>query len=306
MRPRRRRSNRRLFEGIAQVSGELSHSNSRPAALRAAELYAPMGMPGAAPSRWPTSPSAVPAAGSSWGPRAAAEPARCSTSKNPSWPAALRLFGSKIKANLALGDGDLEAARAATRARLELASACGLQRDVNAALGNLADLALVDGDAAEAVRLGRSLGTGCAAAATQATRAMVQGNLLHALLAQGSDGEARTAAAEVIDKLRPLGFMFLMYICDALALLAAREGPRRRPRCCSPTADAAYAGQGQTRELNEARGLRQRSAQRRRRPLQRRRDADLARPGRRSRRRRRVRDGARAAQRTGAYEAARW
>jgi hypothetical protein len=81
----------------------------------------------------------------------------------------------------------------------------------------------------------------------------VQGNLLHALLAQGGNDEARTAATEVIDKLRPLGFMFLMYICDALALLAARE--RRWPAAALLLgyADAAYAAQAQTRELNEAR-----------------------------------------------------
>ncbi|MDQ6683906.1 MAG: hypothetical protein M3Z16_02150, partial [Pseudomonadota bacterium] len=185
-------------------------------------------------------------------PEAAAALAEMQRIEEPSWPAALRLFGRKIEANLALADGDFEVARAATRARLELASACGLQRDVNAALGNLADLALIAGDAAEAVRLGRSL-LSRLRRRDAATRAMVQGNLLHALLAQGDDAEARRVAAEVIDKLRPLGFMFLMYVCDALALLAARE--RRWPAAALLLgyADAAYAAQAQTRELNEAR-----------------------------------------------------
>jgi len=57
----------------------------------------------------------------------------------------------------------------------------------------------------------------------------------------------------VIDKLRPLGFMFLMYICDALALLAAREERWPAAALLLGYADAAYAAQRQTRELNEAR-----------------------------------------------------
>ena len=240
----------RLWEGMAQVSGELSHSNSRPAAQRAAELYARIGD---ARGRYLALAHLAFSYSGSGGtaPEAAAALAEMQRIEDPSWPGALRLFGRKIEANLALADGDFEAARVATRARLELASACGLQRDVNAALGNLADLALIAGDAGEAVRLGRSL-LARLRRRDAATRAMVQGNLLHALLAQGSDDEARTAAADVLDKLRPLGFMFLMYICDALALLAARE--RRWPAAglLLGYADAAYAAQAQTRELNEA------------------------------------------------------
>ena len=241
----------RLWEGMAQVSGELSHSNSRPAALRAAELYAQIGD---ARGRYLALAHLAFSHSGSGGsaPEAAAALAEMQRIEEPSWPAALRLFGRKIEANLALGDGNFEAARAATRARLELASACGLQRDVNAALGNLADLALVAGDADEAVRLGRSLLMRLRRR-DAATRAMAQGNLLHALLAQGSDGEARVAAAEVVNKLRPLGFMFLMYICDALALLAAREERWPAAALLLGYADAAYAAQGQTRELNEAR-----------------------------------------------------
>lgn len=241
----------RLWEGMAQVSGELSHSNSRPAAQRAAELYAQIGD---ARGRYLALAHLAFSYSGSGGtaPEAAAALAEIKRIEDPSWPAALRLFGRKIEANLALADGDFEAARAATRARLELASACGLQRDVNAALGNLADLALVAGDADEAVRLGRAL-LARLRRRDAATRAMVQGNLLHALLAQGSDEEARTAASEVIDKLRPLGFMFLMYICDALALLAAREQRWPAAALLLGYADTAYAAQAQTRELNEAR-----------------------------------------------------
>ena len=240
----------RLWEGMAQVSGELSHSNSRPAAQRAAELYAQIGD---ARGRYLALAHLAFSYSGSGGtaPEAGAALAEMQRIEEPSWPGALRLFGRKIEANLALADGDFDAARAATRARLELASACGLQRDVNAALGNLADLALIAGDAGEAVRLGRSL-LSRLRRRDAATRAMVQGNLLHALLALGDDAEARRVAAEVIDKLRPLGFMFLMYVCDALALLAARE--RRWPAAALLLgyADAAYAAQAQTRELNEA------------------------------------------------------
>jgi len=241
----------RLWEGMAQVSGELSHSNSRPAAQRAAELYAQIGD---ARGRYLSLAHLAFSYSGSGGtaPEAAVALAEMQRIEDPRWPAALRLFGRKIEANLALADGDFEAARAATRTRLELASACGLQRDVNAALGNLADLALIVGDAGEAVRLGHSL-LARLRRRDAATRAMVEGNLLHALLARGSDDEARTAAAEVIDKLRPLGFMFLMYICDALALLAAREGRWPAAALLLGFADAAYAAQGQTRELNEAR-----------------------------------------------------
>ena len=85
------------------------------------------------------------------------------------------------------------------------------------------------------------------------TRIVILGNLLHSLLEQGSDVEARETAVETIARTRALGFMFLMYVCDALALLAVRE--RRWPAAVMLLgySDAAYAAQGQAREQNEAR-----------------------------------------------------
>ncbi|MDQ2733817.1 MAG: helix-turn-helix transcriptional regulator, partial [Pseudomonadota bacterium] len=239
----------RLWEGIAQVCGELSHAEGRPAAERAAEIYERIGD---ARGRYLALAHLIFSYSGSQSAEAAHAFAEMQRLEDPLWPAAVRLFGRKVEANFALSAGQFEIARTATRARLELASACASQRDVNAALGNLADLALITGIPAEAVRLGRALLIRLRRRDV-ATRAVIMGNLLHALLAQGVDGEARTLATELVDVLRQLGFMFLMYVADAMALLAARERRWRAAALLLGYADSAYAAQHQERELNEAR-----------------------------------------------------
>ena len=238
----------RLWEGIAQVSGELSHAKCRPAAQRAAELYARLGD---ARGRYLALAHFVFShSGSGGAPEAVAAFAEMQRIEDPAWPPTVRGFGRKVEANHALDLGDIDHARVATRARLELGSTCGSRREVNAALNNLADLALICGDATEAVRLGRSLMSRLQQRETS-TRAMTMGNLLHALLAQGADAQARVLAIELVDVLRQIDFLSLMYVADALALLAAREGRWATAGRLIGFADAAYGAQVQGRELNE-------------------------------------------------------
>ncbi len=78
------------------------------------------------------------------------------------------------------------------------------------------------------------------------------GNLLLALLAQGALADARRTLGEFVAVARQLGFMFLMYTADAMALLAARERRWAAAVRLLGYADAGYAEQGQPREPNEA------------------------------------------------------
>src|SRR5204863_308043 len=81
------------------------------------------------------------------------------------------------------------AARRANQRRLALATTIGSDRDIFAAMGNLADVALIGGDAAEAVRLGRGL-LERLGRRHRVTRAIALGNLLLALLALDDLGAA--------------------------------------------------------------------------------------------------------------------
>jgi predicted ATPase len=239
----------RLWEGLAEVAGELSHAKCRPSAQRAAELYARLGDDR---GRYLALAHFVfTYSGSGGAPEAVAAFAEMRRLEDPAWPASVLGLGRKVEANHALDRGDIDHARTATRERLELGTACGSQRDVNASLNNLADLALISGDAAEAVRMCRLLLARLQPRET-ATSAVTRGNLLNALLKLGDDAEARAAAIELVDVLRQIDFMFLMYVADGLALLAAREGRLAIAGRLVGYTDAAYEAQGQARELNEA------------------------------------------------------
>ena len=175
--------------------------------------------------------------------------------EDPAWPPAVRLYGTKVAGGLASGAGRIAEAREATQARLALAQATGSERDVNAALGNLADIALITGNAEEAVERGRALLANLGRRQV-ATRAIALGNLLLALLALLATGDlaaARKTLAEFVGVARQLNYMFVMYAADAMALLAAREGRWEAAARLLGCADAAYAAQRQPREQNEAR-----------------------------------------------------
>ena len=183
----------RLWEGLAQVCSEVSHAASRPAAQRATAMYATLG------DARGRDLALAHIAFSYCGHNGVATEAQAAYDEmqrleQPDWPPSLRLYGRRVESGIASDGGQLDASRRATQARLALASACGSARDVNAALGNLADLALMSGDAAEAVRLGRELLTRLRPR-DAATRAIALSNLVHALVAEGDIVEARRRAA---------------------------------------------------------------------------------------------------------------
>ena len=238
----------RLWEGVARLSGEIASADSRSAAQRAGALYRQSGdrrgqylaLAHVAFSYRTTTPEAEAAF------------AEMQVLEDPSWPPALLLYGRKVEGGLASDAGRLEAARAAHEGRLALGTAAGSERDVNAALGNLADLALMSGDADSAVRLGRELLTRLGRRHL-ATRGIALGNLLLALLALGATGEARDVQAEFVDVVRQLDHMYVVYTADAMAWLAALEARWDAAARLLGYADATYAAEGQAREPNEAR-----------------------------------------------------
>lgn len=238
----------RLWEGIAQLSGEIASPDSRAAAEHALQLYT---QAGDARGQY------LALAHQAFSYRAATAEARAAFARmqaleDPGWPPALRLYGCKVAGGLASDAGEVDTARAAQQARLELARQAGAERDLNAALGNLADLALMAGDAAQACALGRSL-LARLGRRQMATRAIALGNLALAELVLGDLAEARRVLAEFVDVAAQLDHMFVAYTADAMAALAAGEQRFATAAALLGFADAAYAAQGQPREPNEAR-----------------------------------------------------
>jgi len=237
----------RLWEAIAQLSGEISSVDSRPAARRALELYASIGDDR---GRY-LALGHIAFSFRSATPEAAAAHAAMQAIEDPTWPPSLRLVGTKVAGGLASDDRRVDEARQAHQARLALATEAGSEREVNAALGNLADLALLAGDAPDAVRLGRAL-LDRLGRRHIATRAIALGNLLLAELAADAVADARRTLSAFVEVSRMLGYMYVVYAADAMALLAAREGSIEAAARLLGYADASYAAQGQPREPNEA------------------------------------------------------
>jgi hypothetical protein len=229
----------RLFEGLAQLAGEISSTESRAAALRAIGLYRSLGDRRglylalghhAFSFRSVTS-------------EARASHAEMSELEDPQWPAAILAIGAKVAGGIASHDEDVPASRAANLRRLSLATACGSDRDC---------FALIGGDAAEAVRLGRDL-LARLPRRHGVTRAIALGNLLLALLAQHDTAAARTVAEDFVSLLAQIDHLYLGSSADALALLAAQEGRLPDAARLIAFADASYRADGEPREPNEAR-----------------------------------------------------
>ena len=237
----------RLWESIAQLSGEISSVDSRPAARNALALYQQLG-----DARGRYLALAHIAFSFRWGSdEAEAAHTTMQQLEDPRWPPSVRLLGTKVSGGLASDARRIDEARAAHEARLRLATAAGSEREINAALGNLADLALIAGDAAAAVERGREL-LARLGRRHMATRAIALGNLLLALLAKRAPDDAREVLAQFIEVSRQLGDMYLMYAADAMAWLGALEGRSQAAAMLLGYADAAYAAQSQPREPNEA------------------------------------------------------
>jgi predicted ATPase len=209
----------RLWEGLAQLSGERSSTESGTAAQRAVDLFSQLGdrlghfvaLAHVAFSHRVASPQAQAAF------------AAMQQLEDPQWPPAVRLLSAKVEGGLASMDGRIEVARNANQRRLGLADAAGSERDGFAALGNLADIALMAGDADLAVRLGRDL-LARLGRRHQITRAIALGNLLLALLTQGATAEARAVAVAFAETSRQLAYLYVDNTSEALAWLALQEG----------------------------------------------------------------------------------
>lgn len=238
----------RALEGWAQLAGEISSTESRDAALRAIAafeatadsrgLYLALGHL-AFSYRADT-------------PEARSAHARMEAIEDPAWPPAVRLILAKVAGGLASHAQDVAAARAANLNRLALAKACGSERDTFAALGNLADVALIADDPEEAIRRGREL-LDRLPRRHGVTRAIALGNLLLALLATSRVDEAASVAGQFCSLTRQLDYLYLSSAADALALLAAKRHQHKAAASLLAFADAAYAADHQAREPNEAR-----------------------------------------------------
>ena len=237
----------RLWESIAQLAGEISSADSRPAARNALALYEALNDDR---GRY------LALAHIAFSFRAGSDEAEAAheamqSIEDAQWPPSVRILGTKVRGGLASDSKRIDEARTAHEARLALAHDAGSEREINAALGNLADLALIAGDANDAVERGRQLLQRLGRRQI-ATRAIALGNLMLALLEQKSIDEARRTQAEFVEVSTQLGYMYVMYAADAMALLAAHEKRWRASASIAGYADAAYASQSQSREPNEA------------------------------------------------------
>jgi hypothetical protein len=121
----------RLWEAIAQLSGEISSAESRAAAERAVALF---GNAGRRPWLY-LSLAHLAFSYRSDTPPAREAFARMGGTGSPWCPAAVRLLGAKVQGGLASHTHDVAVARSANERRLALATACGSDWDVFARLG---------------------------------------------------------------------------------------------------------------------------------------------------------------------------
>lgn len=167
------------------------------------------------------------------------------------WPATLRMHCAKAECVFAFHHGDLPRVEAPLRRWLALAEESGSELERCAVLTNLADLALANGNATEAVRLGRDLERQWRESRQTRSLATVRMNLTAALLAC-NDLPAARETAQAGWAMAPQ-FALQRYWSSSLALLAALES---RVRACARLcghSDETYATGGERREANEAR-----------------------------------------------------
>ncbi len=169
----------------------------------------------------------------------------------PGWPALLRMHVAEAESVHAFQLGDMPAVREHLRRWMDLAREAHSDSNLSAATGNLADVVLSEGDAAEAVRLGRELELRFANSRAASALSTCRLNLTSALLAAGDVAAARATA----ERGWPLAALYAMqpYWLDALALLAAEEGRMLAAAQLCGRADAIYASKSEQRQINEQR-----------------------------------------------------
>ncbi|HEY8706438.1 MAG TPA: winged helix-turn-helix domain-containing protein [Burkholderiaceae bacterium] len=238
----------RLWEAIALQYGESASVEGREAARRAAALY---GQIGDRRGRY----LALAHLAYSYRYLDDAEEARSAFEElqrleDPAWPPSVRLFGARVEPSAASHEQRVATGRAVNEARLALATAAGSDYEVNSALVNLADLALMAGDADEAVARNLAL-LARLSRRYLASRAIALGNLIEALVVQGSLEQAHAVVPEFVDATTRLEFMFGMFAVDALALLAALEGRWGTAAHLLGYSDLAYTARHRDRGPNE-------------------------------------------------------
>ena len=171
------------------------------------------------------------------------------------WPAGTRMSRAQAQALFAYHAGDVAGIEPLLRRWLMLAQEAGAPSAISAAQTNLADAALVRGDAAEAVRLNRELEARWRDSRRVRALATVRLNLCSALLAHGDC----VAAREVAEAGWPMAAAQALqpYWAATLALLAAREGRPRAAALLAGCCEARMGAVGEVLESNEARSLAQ-------------------------------------------------
>ncbi len=140
--------------------------------------------------------------------------------EDPAWPASVRLFGARLELPHGSAADRVQEGRAVNELRLALATETRSTYEANCALVNLADIALTANDTVEAVRLNRSL-LQRVSRRHMASRIIILGNLLEALVIGGWLAEAQEAGLQFFEAAQTMNFVFGMFAADALALFAA-------------------------------------------------------------------------------------
>ncbi len=149
--------------------------------------------------------------------------------------------------------GELECAEAVGQRWLALTREPGWEYDHVIVLTNMADLALVRGDVAEAVRLGRELEQQLEGSRLLRSLAVARSNLATALLAGGETAQARAVAERGWPMAASWGLQ--PYWAVVFAGLAAQEGRMRSAAALLGHAQVRMAALGGPPEPNEARAM---------------------------------------------------
>ena len=171
----------------------------------------------------------------------------------PDWPPALRLRSTIAECLVAYHQGDLPRVEALLRVWLVLADQTGSKLEAYSVRMNLADFALANGNASEAVRLGRELERDQIDSRDIRSLGNLRVNLTAALLAWDDLAAARETARIGWPSAAQLALQ--PQWADALTLLAALEGRLPTSARLRGHGDAAYAAKAEQRETNELRSV---------------------------------------------------
>jgi len=170
--------------------------------------------------------------------------------EEPTWPFKRLMWGASVVAGVCIHLGDAQGYRDASRRELVFAERAGADRAAAWARLKLADAALMAGDIAEAIELGRAAVDELRALDQPSNMGLALSNLCAALLLAGDRTGARDAAAEALPLLWRNGWHYLLL--DSLGYLAALDGHPEQGARLLGFADAWYTAHGDERQPNEA------------------------------------------------------